>query len=67
MRTFKFTTQFIERIQIGLRRSHDNISICPLPIDDTVGFKQPHGYFTLRIRSTGDVIDRKQLQLSAAI
>ena len=57
MRTVSSLTHEVERIDIRFCRSHNDIRISPVAVDDTACFLQTHRDFTLGIGALSYCVD----------
>src|SRR5690606_2360652 len=62
MRPFHLLDHPVERVDIGLCRSDDDIGVGALAIDDAPATFDSHGDLTLRIGAAGDVAHGVELQ-----
>ncbi len=54
--------KLVETIHVRFDRRHHDVGIRPLAVDDTAIFFEPNAHLSLRIRASGDRIDRVQTQ-----
>jgi len=67
MRALALAVELVERVQIGLGRGHHDVGVGSLSVHHAPILRQPHGHLALRIGAAGDVADRIEQQVRAAV
>ena len=67
MRALHLGVQLVETVEISLGGSDNDIGIRALTVDDTPAARQSHGHLALGVGAAGNVVNRIELQLGAAL